>query len=101
MADLASLASTTLPYSVTAAFGSAYASATASNAKFAEIAQYNNMSTKQFDEMAYALNYTQTGCYRQGSLPVALASNDTCLPGWHCTSTETRYKRKGTAGHAG
>jgi hypothetical protein len=48
------------------------------------IAQYDNMSTIQFDALAYSLNYTQTGCYRPGALPVALASNDTCLSGWYC-----------------
>ncbi|KAK4545666.1 hypothetical protein LTR36_002619 [Oleoguttula mirabilis] len=57
----------------------------------AQLAQFNNMSTKQFDEAAYSLNYTQTGCYRQGSLPVALASNDTCLPGWHCPNSNDEY----------
>lgn len=85
MADIASLASTTLARSETAAIGSAFASATAIDPQIAQLAQFNNMSTKQFDAAAYSLNYTQTGCYRQGSLPVALASNDTCLPGWHCT----------------
>lgn len=89
MADIASLVSTTLASSATAAIGSLYASATASNAEIGQLAQYNNMSTKQFDEAAYSLNYTQTGCYRQGSLPVALASNDTCLPGWHCECATT------------
>lgn len=43
-----------------------------------------NMQSREFDAYAYSLNYTQTGCYRSGSLPVALALNDTCLPGFHC-----------------
>jgi len=43
-----------------------------------------NMQSMAFNAYAYSLNYTQTGCYRPGSLPVALAMNDTCLPGFHC-----------------
>jgi hypothetical protein len=63
----------------------AFASATAA-AQVGDLAQYNNMSTKEFDAAAYSLNWTQTGCYRQGALPLALAANDTCLLGWHCKS---------------
>ena len=48
------------------------------------LGKFNNMSSLQFDEYAYSLNYTQTGCYRKGALPVALAKNDTCLLGWYC-----------------
>jgi hypothetical protein len=43
-----------------------------------------NMQGATFNAYAYSLNWTQTGCYRPGSLPVALAMNDTCLPGFHC-----------------
>jgi hypothetical protein len=43
-----------------------------------------NMQSATFNTYAYSLNWTQTGCYRPGSLPVALAMNDTCLPGFHC-----------------
>jgi hypothetical protein len=43
-----------------------------------------NMQGVAFNAYAYSLNWTQTGCYRPGSLPVALAFNDTCLPGFHC-----------------
>jgi hypothetical protein len=45
-----------------------------------------NMQGMTFNTYAYSLNWTQTGCYRPGSLPVALAMNDTCLPGFHCKS---------------
>jgi len=55
-----------------------------------------NMQGMTFNTYAYSLNWTQTGCYRPGSLPVALAMNDTCLPGFHCKSlsyakASTRY----------
>lgn len=43
-----------------------------------------NMQSLTFNLYAYSLNWTQTGCYRPGALPVALAMNDTCLPGFHC-----------------
>jgi hypothetical protein len=45
-----------------------------------------NMQGATFNAYAYSLNWTQTGCYRPGSLPVALAEDDTCLPGFHCES---------------
>lgn len=43
-----------------------------------------DMQSMEFNSWAYSLNYTQTGCYRPGALPVALAANDTCMPGFHC-----------------
>jgi len=43
-----------------------------------------DMQSVTFNAYAYSLNWTTTGCYRPGSLPVALAMNDTCLPGFHC-----------------
>ena len=43
-----------------------------------------DMQSMEFNAWSYSLNYTQTGCYRHGSLPVALAMNDTCMPGFHC-----------------
>lgn len=46
-----------------------------------------NMQGMTFNTYAYSLNWTQTGCYRPGSLPVALADNDTCLPGFYCKSS--------------
>jgi len=45
-----------------------------------------DMQSVTFNAYAYSLNWTTTGCYRPGSLPVALAMNDTCLPGFHCKS---------------
>ena len=79
-------ATPSLPASATAALGAAYASATAADANVADLSSFNNMSSIQFDEAAYSLNDTQTGCYRKGALPVALAENDTCLLGWYCMS---------------
>ncbi|TKA69214.1 hypothetical protein B0A55_07739, partial [Friedmanniomyces simplex] len=68
----------------------AFSSATAAG-QIAELTQFHNMSTKQFDLAAYSLNYTQTGCFRPGALPVALAENDTCLLGWHCPASNDEY----------
>ncbi len=61
----------------------AFSSATALG-ELSNLTQFSNMSTKAFDLAAYSLNSTQTGCYRPGALPVALAQNDTCLLGWYC-----------------
>jgi hypothetical protein len=46
-----------------------------------------NMQGATFNTYAYSLNWTQTGCYRPGALPVAMAENDTCMPGFHCKSS--------------
>lgn len=48
-----------------------------------------DMQSMEFNAWSYSLNYTQTGCYRPGALPVALAMNDTCMPGFHCKSETT------------
>ena len=87
IASLASLASTPLVPSQTAALASVYANANTSAhpVQIADLARYDNMNTKDFNRFAYSLNYTQTGCFSQGALPVALASEDICLPGWYCT----------------
>lgn len=50
-----------------------------------------NMQSAKFDAYAYSLDYTRTGCYRPGSLPVALAMNDTCLPGFHCPNSDNEH----------
>nr|OQO28977.1 hypothetical protein B0A51_03786 [Rachicladosporium sp. CCFEE 5018] len=50
-----------------------------------------NMQSLDFDLYSYSLNYTVTGCYRQGALPVALAMNDTCLPGFHCPDSNNDH----------
>jgi len=70
----------------TAAASSAFAGATASDANLAYLSQFNNMSSGEFDAAAYNLSDAQTGCYRKGALPVALATGDTCLQGWYCKS---------------
>ncbi|EMC93677.1 hypothetical protein BAUCODRAFT_150956 [Baudoinia panamericana UAMH 10762] len=84
--------STTTPEAISltpsesAALSAAFPSATGS-ITFSDLAQYGNMSSKQFDLAAYSLNYSQTGCYRPGALPVALAQNDTCSLGFHCPAS--------------
>lgn len=45
---------------------------------------FNNMSTLQWDALQYSLNSTQTGCIRKGAIPLALATNATCLSGFSC-----------------
>lgn len=89
IASLSSLASTTLAPSHTTALTTFFASVNASAhpVQVADLARYDNMNTKDFSHFAYSLNYTQTGCFSQGALPVALASEDICLPGWYCTYT--------------
>ncbi|RMZ19812.1 hypothetical protein D0859_16193 [Hortaea werneckii] len=89
IASLASLSLTSLAPSQTAALASTFASANASahSVQMADLAQYDNMNTKNFNHFAYSLNYTQTGCFSQGALPVALASEDICLPGWYCPNS--------------
>jgi len=59
------------------------------NANLLDSFENEDMQSMQFNAYAYSLNHTQTGCYRPGALPVALAMNDTCLPGFHCKFVET------------
>ncbi|KAK0278098.1 hypothetical protein LTR35_009420 [Friedmanniomyces endolithicus] len=68
----------------------AFSSATALG-EISNLTQFTNMSTKAFDLAAYSLNSTQTGCYRPGALPVALAQNDTCLLGWYCPASSDSF----------
>ncbi|KAK1824150.1 hypothetical protein LTR12_001451 [Friedmanniomyces endolithicus] len=68
----------------------AFSSATALG-EISNLTQFSNMSTKAFDLAAYSLNSTQTGCYRPGALPVALAQNDTCLLGWYCPASSDSF----------
>ena len=55
----------------------------------AQLSQFNNMSSRQYDAYVYQLTYKQTGCYQRGALPIPLAANNTCLPGWYCKTTIT------------
>ncbi|KAF7197039.1 ABC transporter G family member 25 [Pseudocercospora fuligena] len=75
----------TLPASLT----SLQAAATSAFFNDKELANsgYTNMSTKQFDLLAYSLNYSSSSCYRKGALPVALAFNDTCNLGFYCPNS--------------
>lgn len=49
-----------------------------------QFGQFPNMSSLEYDGYVYSLGYNETGCRQPGALPVPLAKNDTCLPGWHC-----------------
>lgn len=55
-----------------------------SDANIAQLTRNGNMSSRQYDASVYSLKYKDTGCNRRGALPVPLAANDTCLPGWYC-----------------
>lgn len=58
--------------------------AAGSNADANEILQNGNMSSRQYNAYVFSLGPERTGCFRRGALPVPLAANDTCLPGWNC-----------------
>lgn len=59
------------------------------NADLLDRFENEDMQSMEFNAWSYGLNYTQTGCYRPGALPVALAMNNTCMPGFHCKFEET------------
>lgn len=82
--DASSATSTTIP--LTPQQSQAIEDASRTNPNLLNSFEGQNMQSMPFNAWAYSLNYTQTGCYRPGSLPVALAMNDTCLPGFHCKS---------------
>lgn len=50
-----------------------------------ELGLEDNMASTNFSLIAYNLTNRQTGCFRRGALPVALAWDDVCLPGFYCT----------------
>lgn len=50
-----------------------------------ELGQFTNFSSRDYDAYVFTLDFKTTGCYQRGVLPVPLAKNNTCLPGWHCT----------------
>ncbi|KAK5694215.1 hypothetical protein LTR97_009837 [Elasticomyces elasticus] len=96
--DAQATATPTLDAAVSSSLLAAFSSATASG-EMENITQFANMSTLDFDLASYALNDTQTGCYRKGALPVALAQNDTCLPGWHSLTKLMISDRSGLECH--
>lgn len=49
-----------------------------------ELAQAQNFSSREYDRAVFSLTWKTTGCYQRGVLPVPLASNNTCLPGFYC-----------------
>lgn len=61
--------------------------AASSGSSLTQILRKGNMSSREYDASVYSLGYKDTGCYRKGALPVPLAANDTCLPGWFCEYT--------------
>lgn len=61
-----------------------------SNADLTRLSRNGNMSSRAYDKYVYSLGKQRTGCERQGALPVPLAANDTCLPGWNCELPDTR-----------
>jgi len=68
------------------------------NADLLDRFENEDMQSMQFNAWSYSLNYTQTGCYRPGALPVALAMNNTCMPGFHCKfQTTTSFVRSSIA----
>ncbi|KAK5174480.1 uncharacterized protein LTR77_001560 [Saxophila tyrrhenica] len=54
----------------------------------AEFGGFQNFSSRKYDAYVFTLDWKTTGCYQRGVLPVPLAKNDTCLPGWHCPNSD-------------
>jgi hypothetical protein len=50
----------------------------------AELGNFQNFSSRQYDRYVFSLTWRTTGCYQRGVLPVPLAPNNTCLPGFYC-----------------
>ncbi|KAK5681328.1 hypothetical protein LTR17_027504 [Elasticomyces elasticus] len=96
--DAQATATPTIDAAVSSSLLAAFSSATA-NGEMQNLMGLANMSTLAFDAAAYNLSNTQTGCYRQGALPVALAQNDTCLPGWHSLTKLMISDRSGLECH--
>ncbi|THX21476.1 hypothetical protein D6D17_00014 [Aureobasidium pullulans] len=65
--------------------------ATLSPRAYTDPSVLNDMTTMQFNEWAFSLGDTQTGCYNKGSLPLALATNDTCLLGFWCPNSDDEH----------
>lgn len=63
--------------------------AASGSTNLAQLSQNGNMSSREYGAYVYSLNKSDTGCNRQGALPVPLAANDTCLPGWYCEYTHS------------
>lgn len=68
--------------------------ATISSRAYVDMAVLDDMTSMQFNQWSYALPDTQTGCYNPGSLPIALANNDTCLLGFYCMLSKTKFQYK-------
>lgn len=60
-----------------------------SNTDLNELSRNGNFSSREYNAYVYSLNRRRTGCDRRGALPVPLAANDTCLPGWNCECCHT------------
>jgi hypothetical protein len=60
----------------------------------AKLGQFQNFSSRQYDRYVFSLTWRTTGCYQRGVLPVPLARNNTCLPGFYCKSDSACSPRK-------
>ena len=60
------------------------ASTALTNKQVEELGQLRNFSGRPYDKLIFSLNPRKTGCYQRGALPVPLARNNTCYPGWYC-----------------
>ncbi|KAH0365490.1 hypothetical protein KCU65_g6020, partial [Aureobasidium melanogenum] len=69
--------------------------ATISSRAYVDLAVLDDMTSIQFNQWSYALPDTETGCYNPGSLPIALANNDTCLLGFYCPNSNDEHPPQG------
>ncbi|KAF2480385.1 hypothetical protein BDY17DRAFT_336481 [Neohortaea acidophila] len=53
-----------------------------------QLTHFTNFSGRDFDEYVLDLPQNSTGCQQPGVLPVPLAMNDTCYPGWLCLNSD-------------
>lgn len=89
--DYSNFATATQAITLTPQQSLAVQDAAQANADLLDRFENADMQSMEFNAWSYSLNYTQTGCYRPGSLPVALAMNDTCMPGFHCKFETTTW----------
>ncbi|CAK4032452.1 ABC transporter, ABC-G family, WBC-type [Lecanosticta acicola] len=70
----------------------AASSALATIPGFNDSQNVNMVGTLEYNSYAYRdMSESERGCYRKGALPVALASNDTCSPGFHCPNSNDTH----------
>lgn len=49
-----------------------------------KLGPFSNFSSQEYNDYILSLDPKTTGCYQRGVLPVPLALDNTCLPGFHC-----------------